>query len=141
MRTAPAVMGVVINEHVGDFMKQMYALLAMVGCMAAIQAHAECVYPPAPAALPDGKTASEAEMVAGMQAVKAYDKAVNEYLACLDTEKQAALSSMGTDAPKDQIQQVNSIHSKKYNAAVQELEQRAANFNEQVRAYKGRDKG
>ena len=108
--------------------------------MAAIQAHAECLYPHAPSALPDGKTATEAEMLEGMKAVKAYDKAVNEYLSCLDNEKQATLSAMGPEAPKDQIQQINSIHNKKYNAAVQELEQRAANFNEQVRAYKDRDK-
>src|SRR5262245_33548503 len=112
----------------GGTMKKICALLAMVGCMAAIHAQAECTYPPAPAKLPDGKTATEAEMVAGMQAVKSYDKAVNEYLTCLDSEKQATLDSMGPDAPKEQIQQVNAIHSKKYNAAVQELEQRAANF-------------
>ncbi|MET0659499.1 MAG: hypothetical protein ABW110_15235 [Steroidobacteraceae bacterium] len=122
-------------------MKKVCALLAMVGCMVAFQAQAECVYPQAPAALPDGKTATEAEMVEGMKTVKAYDKAVNDYLACLDNEKQSTLSSMGPDAPKEQVQQINSIHSKKYNAAVQELEQRAANFNEQVRAYKNRNKG
>ena len=121
-------------------MKNIYALLAVCGCMTMFQAQAECTYPQAPAALPNGKTATEAEMVAGMQAVKAYDKAVNEYLACLDNEKQATITSMGADAPKDQLEQINSIHNKKYNAAVQELEQRAANFNEQVRAYKNRNK-
>jgi hypothetical protein len=115
-------------------------LLAVIGCTVFFQAHADCTYPPAPASLPDGKTASEAEMVEGMKSVKAYDKAVNEYLACLDTEKQAQLESMGPDAPKEQIQQINAIHSKKYNAAVQELEQRAANFNEQVRTFKNRGK-
>ena len=109
--------------------------------MVVFQAQAECTYPQAPAALPDGKTATEAEMVEGMKAVKAYDKAVNDYLACLDNEKQSTLTSMGPDASKEQVQQINSIHSKKYNAAVQELEQRAANFNEQVRAYKNRSKG
>lgn len=115
-------------------------LVALVGCITIFQAHADCTYPPAPAALPDGKTASEAEMVEGMKAVKAYDKAVNDYLTCLDSEKQAQLNSMGPDAPKEQIQQINEIHSKKYNAAVEELEQRAANFNEQVRAFKSRNK-
>jgi hypothetical protein len=113
----------------------------MCGCLAIAQAHAECIYPPAPAKLPDGKTATREEMLAGMQAVKDYDKAVNEYLACLDNEKQAALNAVGPDAPKAQIQQIHAIHNKKYNAAVQELEQRAANFNEQVRAYKNREKG
>lgn len=122
-------------------MKKIYALLAALGCAATLQAQAECVYPQAPPALPDGKTATEAEMVAGMQAVKAYDKAVNDYLSCLDTEKQANLDSIGPEASKDQIKQINSMHSKKHNAAVQELEARAANFNEQVRAFKGRSKG
>ena len=121
-------------------MKKVCALLALCGCMVVFQAQAECTYPQAPAALPDGKTATEAEMVEGMKAVKAYDKAVNDYLACLDNEKQSTLTSMGPDASKEQVQQINSIHNKKYNAAVQELEQRAANFNEQVRAYKNRSK-
>ena len=124
----------------GDLMKKAPLAFAILGCVALAGAHAECVYPPAPTALPDGKTATEAEMMAGMQAVKAYDKAVNEYLSCLDAEKQQRLEAMGPDAPKEQIRQINAIHSKRYNAAVSELEQRAAQFNEQVRIYKNRSK-
>lgn len=130
-----------IRMNAGGIMKKVSMLLAVLGCAAAFGAQADCVYPPAPAALPDGKTASEAEMVEGMKSVKAYDKAVNDYLTCLDGEKQQKIGSMGADAPKEQIQQINAIHSKKYNAAVDELEQRAANFNEQVRAFKNRSKG
>jgi hypothetical protein len=128
------------SRTLGGTMKKSSLLLAALAGFVALGAQAECVYPAAPSQLPDGKTATEPEMVEGMKAVKAYDKAVNDYLACLDTEKQAKLDSMGADAPKEQIQQINAIHSKKYNAAVQELEQRAANFNEQVRAFKGRNK-
>jgi hypothetical protein len=121
-------------------MKQVATVLAILGCAAFAPAQAECRYPRAPTTLPDGKTATEAEMMKGMQDVKAYDKAVNEYLSCLDAEKQKQLTALGPDAPKEQIQQINAIHAKRYNAAVTDLEQRAALFNEQVRIYKNRNK-
>jgi hypothetical protein len=104
-------------------------------------ANAECVYPKAPASMPDGKTATEDEMIAGMKAVKEYNAAVTAYLNCLETEMQARIAEAGPEAPADQIAQIKSIHSKRHNAAVEELEAHAARFNEQVRAYKAKSKG
>jgi hypothetical protein len=125
----------------GIDMKKVCTLVAIAaGCFAFVQAQAECTYPPAPAALPDGRSATEAEMVAAMQSVKQYDTAVNDYLSCLENETQASIQAAGADAPKEQIAQIKAIQSKKHNAAVQELESRAANFNEQVRAFKNRSK-
>lgn len=112
------------------------ALLALM----AVGAQAECIYPKAPASIPDGKTATEAEMLEGMRAVKSYNGEVTAYLNCLDTETQARITAAGTDTPPDQIEQIKSIQAKRHNAAVEELEAHAARFNEQVKAFKARDK-
>jgi hypothetical protein len=79
-------------------------------------------------------------MVAGMQAVKDYNQRVSGYLECLEKEMNERLAAAGPEAPPDQIAQIKAIHSKRHNAAVDELEAHAARFNEQVKAYKGRDK-
>jgi hypothetical protein len=103
-------------------------------------AHGECVYPKAPTSMPDGMTATQEEMVAGMQTIKEYNDQVTAYLECLDKETQARIEAAGPDAPADKIAQIKAIHSKRHNAAVEELEANAARFNEQVKAFKGRDK-
>jgi hypothetical protein len=96
------------------------------------QSHAECVYPKAPAAIPDGKTASQAEMVAAMAAFKAYNDEVNAFGTCLDTEtKERAVGSA-------QLMQLKTMQTKKLNAAVSELQTKAKEFNEQVRVFKAR---
>ena len=41
-----------------------------------LAAHADCVLPPAPSKIPDGKTASEQEMVTAMQTLKEYNAVV-----------------------------------------------------------------
>lgn len=113
----------------------MLAALLSVGV-----ANAECVYPKAPSGMPDGRTATEAEMIDGMKAVKAYNNEVTAYLNCLDLEMQARIDAAGAEAPADQVAQIKSMQAKRHNAAVEELEAHAARFNEQVKAYKARDK-
>jgi hypothetical protein len=96
------------------------------------QSHAECAYPKAPAAIPDGKTASEPEMVAAMAAFKTYNEEVNAFGACLDAETKE--KSAGTA----QLMQLKTMQTKKLNAAVAELQTKAKEFNEQVRVFKAR---
>ena len=100
--------------------------------VASLSAQADCVYPKAPAAIPDGKTASEAEMVAAMQAFKAYNEEVNAFGACLEQETKA--KAAGTA----QLMQLKTMQAKKHNAAVDELQTKAKVFNEQVRIFKAR---
>ena len=95
-------------------------------------AQAECSFPKAPASIPDGKTASEPEMVAAMQAFKAYNDSVNSFGACLEEETKS--KAAGTA----QLMQLKTMQSKKLNAAVDELQAKAKEFNEQVRAFKSR---
>jgi len=108
--------------------------------LAAVTASADCTYPKSPAGLPDGATASQDEMVAGMKAIKEYNSAVTSYLNCLETEMNTRIEAAGPDAPADQVEQIKAIHTKRHNAAVEELESTASRFNEQVKVYKGREK-
>jgi len=112
-------------------------LTSLLGVTAA---NAECVYPKTPDNMPNGATATEAEMIEGMKAVKAYNTEVTAYLSCLEMEMNTRIEAAGPDAPKDQVDSIKAIHGKRHNAAVEELEAHASRFNEQVKTYKGRSK-
>jgi len=112
----------------------------LAGLLVAATASAECSYPKSPSGLPDGGTATQDEMVTGMKAIKEYNAAVSTYLTCLETEMNTRIEAAGPDAPADQLEQIKSIHTKRHNAAVEELESTAARFNEQVKVFKGREK-
>ena len=94
--------------------------------------HADCAFPKAPASVPDGKTASEAEMIAAMQSFKAYNDEVTAFGTCLEAETKS--KAAGTA----QLMQLKTMQSKKHNAAVDELKEKARQFNEQVRIFKAR---
>jgi hypothetical protein len=120
--------------------KQIKLALTLAGLLAAGVAAADCVYPKTPTNMPDGATATEEQMVEGMKAVKEYNNQVSAYLSCLEMEMNARVEAAGRDAPADQVAQIKAIHTKRHNAAVEELEAHAARFNEQVKAYKAREK-
>jgi hypothetical protein len=119
--------------------KRILAGLLLTGLLGTA-AHAECVYPKAPTNTPDGATATQEQMVAGMKAIKEYNNQVTAYLSCLEMEMNARVEAAGPDAPPDQIEQIKAIHNKRHNAAVEELEANAAKFNEQVKVFKAREK-
>ena len=112
----------------------------MLATFLAGAAQADCVYPKSPTNLPDGATATQDDMVAGMKAVKEYNEQVNTYLTCLESEMNTRIEAAGADAPAEQIEQIKAIHTKRHNAAVEELEASAAQFNEQVKVFKERTK-
>ena len=100
--------------------------------LGAATAQAECAFPKPPASIPDGKTASEPEMVAAMQAFKAYNDEVNSFGACLEEETKSKASGTA------QLMQLKTMQTKKHNAAIDELQAKAKLFNEQVRVFKAR---
>ena len=104
--------------------QRMLAALA-VAYSVSLAAHADCVLPPAPSKIPDGKTASEQEMVTAMQTLKEYNGDVDTYLKCLDFEVKQNHISAG-----DQ--------EKLHNTAVDTLQKIATKFNEQVRTFKSK---
>ena len=104
--------------------KRMLAALA-VAYSVSLAAHADCVLPPAPSKVPDGKTASEQEMLTAMQTLKEYNGDVDTYTKCLEFEaKQNHLS--------------RSDEERMHNSAVETLQKIAAKFNEQVRTFKAK---
>lgn len=105
---------------------------ALALALATVPAQAECMFPKAPASIPDGRSASEPEMIAAMQSFKAYNEAVTEFGTCL--EKETLNKAAGTA----QLMQLKTMQSKKHNAAVAELEEKARLFNEQVRIFKAK---
>jgi hypothetical protein len=83
---------------------------------------------PAAVAMPDGKTSTMEQMLAAQAQVKAYQAAMNEFLACIDSE----LAAEGEKAPEE----FKSLMVSRHNAAVSEMEGVAAAFNEQLKAYR-----
>jgi hypothetical protein len=110
-------------------------VIATVGIALAsfsLSAHAECSYPKAPAVMPDGKTASETEMLEAMRAFKDYNDQVSAFGTCLEQETKSKAASTA------QLMQLKTLQMKKHNAAVDELQTKAKQFNEQVRLFKTR---
>ena len=104
--------------------RSCFVLIALVF---AFSSQADCAFPKPPASIPDGKTASQEEMVGAMAAFKVYNDEVTAFGACIEQETKGA-SSM----------QIKAMQTKKINAAVDELQAKAKLFNEQVRIFKAR---
>jgi hypothetical protein len=93
-----------------------------------------CEYPQR-ANIVTGQTASKEEMIASQKSVKTYMAAMEKYLACIESEETDAVAQL--EAPtKDELAQRQLLVSKKHNAAVDEMEIVAAEFNNEVRSYK-----
>ncbi len=99
-------------------------------------AFAACEYP-AKVDVPNGATATEAEMIAGQKEVKRFMAEMDLYLTCLDAEVKGA--KVEGEDPAITAQR-DEIAVKRHNAAVDNLDGVAADFNAQVRAFKDRDK-
>ncbi|MGH8134830.1 MAG: hypothetical protein ACRER4_00670 [Steroidobacteraceae bacterium] len=119
-------------------MKKTIACATLLACLAAGSAGATCIYPRAPEHIPDGKTATYDEMVAAQQVVKQFDADVTAYNACLDMEMASYEQSGQFDA--DRLLELRNIQSKKNNAAVDEVQAIADQFNEQLHIFTARDK-
>ena len=110
-------------------------------------AYADCSYPPPPAKLPDGNSATLEEMVAAQKAVKEYDKAINAYVACIQLERNDAVAKVAKPGEKPTAEQKKAMDDmermevQKHNAAIDQLQSVADRFNEQVKVYKARNGG
>lgn len=90
--------------------------------------------------VPNGNTATKEEMVEGQRGVKKYVADMEIYLECIIAEEKTARRDMG-NLEADQEQEREDMLNKKYNAAVDEMERLAAQFNSEVQAYKARSEG
>lgn len=95
-----------------------------------------CDYPER-AKIANGETATKEEMIESQKSVKAYMAAMETYLSCIDDEEKAARAELDQLDPDTLAAREESL-TKKHNAAVEEMQIVADEFNVQVRAYKAR---
>ena len=98
-----------------------------------------CDYPERIKDLPSGDTATRDEMLAGKKVVQSYLANMESYLSCIEAEEAQAVVSLG-DVDDDTKAQRKATFDKKYNAAVEEMNLVAEEFNVQLRAYKAQQK-
>jgi hypothetical protein len=106
----------------------------------AAHARATCSYPQAPAAPPDGNTATRDEMIAAKHDFDRYNGEMNTYLDCLNLEMDAGpkdATKMTPDEAK-KADQERKILVQKHNAAVDELQAVVGRFNEQLKIFKAK---
>ncbi len=118
-------------------MKALY-VLALTAAVKFVPAQAVCTYPPEPAVIPDGKTATLEQMVAAQKSVKEFDQAIVAYTSCLRLEHDEALAK-SPDISEGKKKDMEKMLAQKHDAAITADEALAARFNEQVKAYKAKN--
>lgn len=118
-------------------MNKITVILSSAALICSAPLAVACDYPHR-ADVPDGNTATKEQMLDGQRGVKAYMEAMEAYLSCIESAEQQTVA--GTDQLDETAKQQRiEMFNKKYNAAVEEMNLVAAEFNVQVRAYKDRD--
>jgi hypothetical protein len=135
--TAPALMAQLQGQTVIDSMRNAYKLALTSSLLLATPLVFACEYPEQ-VTIPNGNTATEQEMLEGQNGVKQYVADMEAYLDCIVAEEKAARAAIEDLEPEEE-QQREDLLTKKYNAAVEEMETVAARFNTQVQAFKNRD--
>ena len=121
-------------------MKSLLAAVVIAATILAPAAYADCTYPQAPSQLPDGSTATLAEMLAAQKVVQSYNEEMTAYLSCIKLERDSRVTQAGDKLTKQQKQEMEAIEIQKNNAAVDQLHSVADRFNAQVKIFKARDK-
>jgi hypothetical protein len=102
------------------------ALVSAVAILVGARALA-CENPPM-VTVPDGRTATEQELLQAQEAVRAYLAAMQDYLVCVQEEQIVT----GENAPSEYL----ALMVKRQHAAIDEMEAVAALYNEQLTAYR-----
>ena len=118
-------------------MNPMLKVFSIVSLLAFAPTSFACDYP-ARIQIPDGLTAAKEDMLTGQRSVKKFVADMEEYLDCIVVEEKTARSEIdGLEAEDEQLRE--DLLNKKYNAAVDEMEKVAAEFNAAVQTYRDRD--
>src|ERR1700679_567386 len=118
-------------------MKAWIPLTLVLALGTAAVAQADCTYPRAPDAPPDGNTATKDQMIAAKHDFDRYNGEMNTYLDCLKRERDAAAPKDPKKPTADEKKQAQ-ILVQKNNAAVDELQAVVGRFNEQLKIYKAK---
>jgi hypothetical protein len=117
------------------------AALLAVAALAVGPAYAACTYPRAPVSLPNGSTATMEEMIEAQKQVKQYMADMDAYLKCIDDEApKPPADAQVTEDQKKELARAESMRAQKHNAAVSEMEAVADRFNQQLKAFKEKQK-
>ena len=120
-------------------MKAWIPLTLVLALGTAASAQADCTYPRAPEAPPDGNTATKDQMIAAKHDFDRYNGEMNSYLDCLKLEMDAAAPKDPTKLTPDEKKKADEqqkVLVQKNNAAVDELQANVGRFNEQLKIYK-----
>lgn len=96
------------------------------------QAQTECAMPESPT-IPNGRRATEQELVAVVAEIKTFQAALADYRACLQAQEQ----ELGEEITPEQQRTI----LRSYNESVDEEEAVAAEFNDAVQAFKAANPG
>lgn len=124
-------------------MKAWIPLTLVFALGTALSAQADCTYPRAPEAPPDGNTATKDQMISAKHDFDRYNNEMNSYLDCLKLEIDAATPKDPTKLTPDEKKQADAqqkILVQKNNAAVDELQAVVGRFNEQLKIFKAKAK-
>ncbi len=124
-------------------MKKFSCLVALAAILPAASWGAECAYPKKPPKAPNGARATREEMVAAKKVQDQYQTDISAYLKCLKEEYDASLSIAKLEPAKyeDEKKKLTARWEKKNDAAVDEAQDVADRFNEQLNACKSRQGG
>lgn len=118
--------------------KNVFDVVAILTlCMTGSVALGDCNYP-SRVEIPNGLTVEKDDMLEAQGAVKQYVSDMEAYLDCIVVEEKEALAEID-DLPAEEEQQREDMLNKKFNAAVEEMENVAAAFNAEVQAFRGRE--
>jgi hypothetical protein len=124
---------------------QVLAVLALALGLPA--AAADCVYPRAPATMPDGATATLDEMKAAKKQYDQYNSDMTVYLDCVRAEHEASkpkvedgMSEADKKAVQKRIDDSEGRFVAKNDSAVDELQAIMDRFNEQIRTFNAKRK-
>jgi hypothetical protein len=120
-------------------MKAWIPLSLSLALSSAALADTNCTYPAAPAAVPDGATATKDQMVAAKNDTARYNTDMNLYLDCLKAAQDKLVPADPSKLTPDQKKKVDDqikILVAKNNSAVDELQAVVGKFNDQLKAYK-----
>jgi hypothetical protein len=109
-------------------MKRLARCLVAVAALYASAAFAACEMPALVAAIPDGASATEDELLAVQVEIQAYITAMDRYIACQNEEMDGSRDS----ATADYLY----LMTARIESARQEVDKVATDFNEQVNAFR-----
>jgi hypothetical protein len=108
-----------------SFLKKMLVAFAITYTVSLTAYADECLLPPVPSKIPDGKIASEQEMQTAHETMKQYAADIDTYARCLEfAVKQHELSP--------------TLEKDKRNSAIDIAQKVTAKFNDQLKVFKAK---